>query len=57
MAKNMPPDFIADTLVASALVIGDFCKPNLLSNPGADAAFAKLRAAYATNAKIRVNGP
>ncbi len=43
--KEHAPNFNADALVASALVIGNYCKPNLSSNPGADAAFAKLRAA------------
>lgn len=49
----MPPNFNADALVASALVIGNYCKPNLSSNPGADAAFVKLRAVYAETVKAK----
>jgi hypothetical protein len=41
-------------IAASALVIGGYCKPKVPASTEAEAAFAKMRAAYAnSNGKVR----
>jgi hypothetical protein len=40
------PNFGPQALVSSALVVGNYCKPNNPSTPQAEAVFAKMRDAY-----------